>query len=197
MTFLYDIGRVLLDFDFETSLRRLLPDDCTDPEARLTRLLERKDDFEAGAIDAEDYTRWALDILGSQATREQFRRAWQDIFTPNQPMWDCVRRLAARGHRMILFSNTNEIHCPWVFDAFPEFSLFHEAVLSFKTGAIKPHPHIYQHAVDAHSLMPDDTLYIDDLPENIATGRAFGFHCWQYDLRDHAAFEHWLATFPV
>lgn len=195
MTFLYDIGRVLLDFDFEGSLSRLLPADCPDPADRLARLLDRKDAFEAGAIDPDQYTDWALQMLGSGATPEEFRDAWRNIFTPNRPMWDCVRTLAGRGHRLILFSNTNAIHCPWVFDAFPEFALFDAAVLSFEAGSIKPEPRIYQHAVQVHDLIPAETLYIDDLPANIATGRDFGFHCWQYDLRDHAAFESWLAGF--
>jgi putative hydrolase of the HAD superfamily len=112
-------------------------------------------------------------------------------------MWKNVRQLAADGHRLILFSNTNAIHCPWVFEAYPEFSLFSGAVLSFETGFIKPEPPIYQHAIDAHGLVPAETLYIDDLPQNIATGREFGFQCHTYDLRDHASFEKWLSTFPV
>ena len=39
MTFLYDIGRVLLDFDFETSLTRLLPADGGDHAALQQRRL--------------------------------------------------------------------------------------------------------------------------------------------------------------
>ena len=136
----------------------------------------------------------ALETLGSRASHDEFCHWWQRIFTPNAPMWDCVRKLAADGHRLILFSNTNAIHCPWVFDAYPDFHLFHEAVLSFEAGAIKPHPPIYQHAVDVHSLDPTTTLYIDDLPQNIATGREFGFQCFQYDLNNHAAFERWLSS---
>jgi putative hydrolase of the HAD superfamily len=197
MTFLYDIGRVLLDFDFESSLARLLPPDCTDPQERLGHLLDRKDDFEAGAIKEDDYIEWALGIIGSQATHDEFRHAWQCIFTPNDPMWENVRRLSSGGHRLILFSNTNAIHCPWLFETYREFSLFDSAVLSFEIGAIKPHPPIYQHAVDVHDLDPSTTLYIDDLPDNIATGRAFGFHCHQYDLKNHSAFEQWLASFPI
>jgi putative hydrolase of the HAD superfamily len=197
MTFLYDIGRVLLDFDFESSLARLLPADCPDPRERLSHLLDRKDEFETGAIDPGEYTRWALGVLGSRATPAEFHHAWQRIFTPNEPMWDRVRQLSAAGHRLILFSNTNAIHCPWVFEAYPDFSLFDAAVLSFETGSVKPRPEIYQHAVDAHALNPAATLYIDDLPQNIATGRDFGFHCHQYDLKNHEAFERWLATFPI
>ena len=197
MTFLFDIGRVLLDFDFESSLMRLLPPGVSDPRERLSRLLEYRDVFESGAIGPDDYTAWALGVLGSDATADEFRHAWRHIFTPNRPMWDCVRRLAADGHRLLLFSNTNSIHCPWVFEAYPEFSLFHGAVLSFETGFVKPQPEIYQHAVDTHGLVADSTLYIDDLAPNIATGRRFGFHCMQYDLHDHAAFEHWLAEFGI
>jgi putative hydrolase of the HAD superfamily len=197
MTFLFDIGRVLLDFDFESSLVRLLPPGTAEPAVRLGRLLECRDDFESGAIEPDDYIAWALGVLGSAATADEFRHAWRRIFTPNEPLWECVRRLVAGGHRLILFSNTNAIHCPWVFEAYPEFALFTGAVLSFETGFVKPRPAIYQYAVDTYRLVADETFYIDDLPANIATGREFGFHCWQYDLHDHPAFERWLASFDL
>ncbi len=192
MTFLFDIGRVLLDFDFESSLTRLLPPGTPDPTARLTRLLERKDEFETGRIDVESYVTWALGVLGSDATPAQFHHAWQQIFTPNEPMWECIRKLSADGHRLILFSNINAIHYPWIFEEFPQFSLFDDGVISFLTGSIKPHPEIYQYAIATHALDPANTLYIDDLPQNVATGRKLGFRTWQYDLKDHAAFESWL-----
>ena len=194
MTFLFDIGRVLLDFQFEPSLTRLLPPGTPDAPARLTRLLERKDEFETGAIDVETYVTWALGVLGSSASPSEFHHAWQQIFTPNEPMWECVRKLSADGHRLILFSNINAIHYPWIFEEFPQFSVFDAGVISFIAGSIKPHPEIYQYAIDNHGLDPATTLYIDDLPENIATGRELGFRSWQYDLNDHAAFESWLTT---
>ena len=194
MNFLFDIGRVLLDFDFESSLARLLPEGLADPGERISRLLEKKDEFETGRIPVDTYVKWALEVLGSDATAAEFRHAWQQIFTPNEPMWDRVRQLVGDGHRLILFSNINGIHYPWIFENFPQFSLFHGAVLSFETGSIKPERAIYQYAIDRHGLIPAETLYIDDLPQNIATGRELGFCCWQYDLQDHAAFETWLAS---
>ena len=193
MTFLYDIGRVLLDFDFESSLKQLFPEGVDDPDSRMARMIVSKDEFEAGRIDVETYVKWALGALGSPATAEEFTAAWRNIFTPNEPMWKRVRQLAASGHRLILFSNTNAIHCPWIFEEFPEFSLFPEAVLSYEAGFIKPQAEIYQHAIGRHGLIPSETLYIDDLLPNIAAGRDFGFRCFQYDLNDHAAFEDWLA----
>lgn len=197
MTFLFDIGRVLLDFDFESSLATLLPPGSGGTRERMDLLLEKRHEFESGAIPEEEYTAWALETLGSTATPDEFRQAWRNIFTPNEAMWQTVRELSAAGHRLILFSNTNGIHCPWIFTEFPQFSLFPEAVLSYQVGAIKPEPPIYQFAIRHHGLVPEETLYIDDLPENIATGRTFGFHCHTYDLRDHAAFRRWLATFKI
>ncbi len=191
-TFLFDIGRVLLDFHFESSLVRLLPAGSTDGADRLARLLARKDEFESGRVDVPTYIAWALETLGSSAKPGEFEEAWQRIFTPVEPMWECVRQLKSAGHRLILFSNTNGIHCPWVFENYPDFALFDAAVLSYNTGFIKPQPEIYRHAIDTHALVPAETLYIDDLPENIAAGREFGFNSFQYNLHDHPGFERWL-----
>jgi HAD superfamily hydrolase (TIGR01509 family) len=191
--FLFDIGKVLLDFDFESSLRKFLPSNHPDPAAALEKLLSRKDEFEAGQVSTDDYTDWAIKTLDTSATIEEFHHAWRNIFTPNPLMWETVRKLHAAGHRLILFSNINGIHCPWIFENFPEFSLFHGAVLSYEVGAIKPQLEIYQHAIDKYSLVPENTLYIDDLPANIATGQQLGFHTHTYDINNHREFELWLA----
>lgn len=190
--FLFDIGKVLLDFDFEKSLTTLLPGGHANPRATMEKLLARKDEFETGRISLGDYTEWAIKELETTATPDEFHAAWRNIFLINAPMWKTVRQLHAAGHRLILFSNTNAIHCPWVFEAYPEFSLFHGSILSFEVDAIKPEPEIYQHAIEKYSLLPENTLYIDDLPVNIAAGKDFGFRTHQYDLTNHAAFEQWL-----
>jgi putative hydrolase of the HAD superfamily len=194
MTFLFDIGKVLLDFHFEASLATLLPPDTPDIPRRLEVLLERKDEFESGRIARDAYIPWAIERLGGGIPEERFVHAWRDIFTPNDPMWRVVEDLSQAGHRLILFSNTNDIHCPWIFESYEIFRHFPEAVLSFEAGSIKPEPEIYRHAIERHGLVPEETRYIDDLAPNIATGRDHGFRSWQYDLHDHAAFERWLTA---
>ena len=192
MTFLFDIGRVLLDFNFAPSLKTLFAADDEESAARLGRILERKDEFEAGLMDVPTYTDWALDILGTETSADEFLAAWRNIFTPNFPMWQRVRELREQGHRLILFSNTSAAHCPWIFEEFPEFALFDDAVLSFNTGMVKPQRGIYEYAISHHSLIPAETAYIDDLEPNIRMGEHFGFICWQYDLHHHGAFDEWI-----
>jgi HAD superfamily hydrolase (TIGR01509 family) len=192
-TFLIDIGRVLLNFDFESSLIKLIPEDIDNPKERVQCILEKKDALESGLIAPKHYANWALKILGSHATIEQFYHAWQQIFTVNEAMWRCVHQLANQKHSLILISNINAIHCPWIFSAYPEFSYFKHKILSYQIGILKPEPAIYRYAIDHFKLDPKSTLYIDDMPQNIASGREAGFQCWQYDLNNHQAFENWLA----
>jgi glucose-1-phosphatase len=192
MIFLLDIGRVLLDFDFESSLTRLLPANIKNPKERINQILDQKDALEAGTISPEHFTSWALEILESPATASQFQQAWQQIFTINPPMWRCVRKLANDGHQLILFSNISALHWPWISHTYPDFSHFHGSILSFEIGYLKPQPEMYQHAIKKYKLDPALTIYIDDMPQNIAAGKKFGFYCWQYDLNNHQAFERWL-----
>lgn len=191
-TFLFDIGRVLLDFDFEPSLAKLIPERIDNSKELMQQVLGRKDTLEAGLIDPISYAEWALTILESDATVAQFYQAWQQIFTVNKSMWRCIRQLARKNHPLILLSNINAIHCPWVFTTYPEFSYFKHKVLSFEIGILKPELAIYQYAIDTYRLDPSSTIYIDDQAQNITSGKKMGFQCWQYDLRNHQAFEAWL-----
>ena len=189
---LVDIGNVLLTVDFEEPLRQLVAEGPDDAHARIRSLLEKKDELESGKMEDEAFIAWASDRLGFGGTPEEFRVAWNSIFAPIEPMWTTMRGLKDRGLRLILFSNTNRIHADHFMPSFEIFDIFDEAIFSHEVGAIKPDPAIYRHAIERYGLDPRTTLYIDDLPENIATGRDLGFHTHQYDYRKHDAALDWL-----
>ena len=195
MTFLFDIGNVLLRFDYKAQLYSLIPDDCADAQERFRRLEAKRDDLESGRINADDFIDWALLTLESNATPEEFEKAWRSIFTPNIPMWQLAERLAMQGHRLILFSNINPIHCPWIYEAYPGFTHFHGAVMSYQIGCMKPDKSFYQHAIREYQLDPAETIYIDDLAANIDEGMRHGFHCHRYDDQDHKSLEDFMNAF--
>lgn len=194
---LIDLGMVLYTFDFEAALMRLVPPGTPDASQRITSLLARKDEFETGRINRDDYVAWASEQLGFQGPAEAFCDTWNSIFAPNPPMWNALLAAQQRGLRLILFSNTNSIHGPWFLENEPFLKNFEEIIFSYDVGAIKPHPDIYHHAIETFQLTPRNTLYVDDLPANIATGRALGFRSHEYNHRNHEAFEAWFASqFP-
>ena len=187
MTFLIDIGNVLLDFNFTPSFQALMDPDVTDGAERMERLIERKDEFEAGKIEVAEYRTWAMGVLGFTGPEEVFDKYWCEIFTPNQPMWNLCRRLKEAGHRLIIFSNTNALHGPYVLEKYPEFSLFDHLGFSYQIGSIKPEQAIFDHMCETYALVPEDTIYIDDLPANIEAGKRSGFSCFTYDSSSHSA----------
>lgn len=190
MTFLFDIGNVLLKLHFHRFHQAILgAPDAPLPEA----LALLKDPYETGAITDDEFVSRSLTILKSDLSPAQFIAAWENIFSLNEPMWQVVRTLRENGHRLILFSNTNAIHARAFLTKHPEFALFDHHHFSQEIGAIKPHDDFYTKAIANYQLTPAETLYLDDLPENIATGKRLGFRTHQYDLNNHPACLDWLS----
>lgn len=190
MTFLFDIGNVLLKLHFERFHLAILGSGSTPlPEP----LMQLKDPYETGKMTDREFVTQALEILGHPLTPPEFIAAWEDIFTPNEPMWQVVRALKKQDHRLILFSNTNSIHARHFLKTFSDFALFDHHHFSQEVGAIKPDPEFYQAAIDKFQLDCAETLYLDDLPENIAAGKLLGLASWQYDFNQHDDCLQWIA----
>ncbi|MGD1980060.1 MAG: HAD family phosphatase [Akkermansiaceae bacterium] len=189
MTFLFDIGNVLLKLHFERFHAAVLGSEEIPLPEELDAL---KVPYETGAIDDDAFVDRSLEHLTGSLSREQFTAAWEDIFSANEPMWLVVEKLKASNHRLILFSNTNNLHAGSFLKAYPGFDDFDHHHFSHQVGALKPHPDFYQRAIEDYELNPTETIYLDDLPENIATGKEMGFHSWQYDYNDHQSCLNWL-----
>ena len=189
MTILFDIGNVLLRFDYKDALHALIPPEHGDAAERLRLLDVKRDDFESGRITAANFIEWSLQTLDSRASAAEFIAAWRSIFNPIPETWALARQWADEGHRLILFSNINPIHHPWIYEAYEIFSLFHGAVMSYEIGCMKPHDGFYETAIERYQLVPEETFYIDDLADNIETGRRFGFHCHHYNHTQHHELE--------
>ena len=191
MTFLFDIGNVLLKLHFERFHLAILGSENAFLPGNLVKI---KDSYETGKIKDQEFVQRSLAILDSPLKPDEFVAAWENIFSPNLPMWEVVHKLKKQGHRLILFSNTNTIHARSFLKTYPDFNLFDHQHFSQEVGIIKPHPEFYQSAIKNFDLAPQETLYLDDLPENIVTGKELGFCSWQYDLNDHQSCLTWLSN---
>lgn len=185
--FLFDIGNVLLRFDFAHALTRLQAHCAPIDEARLAVLEPIKREYESGRIDRGEFQRQmrvALSYTGSDA---EFLAAWREIFTENEPMTAVVRQLHGR-YPLYLLSNTSDLHLEYVRESYPVFGWFEGGVYSHLARAFKPEREIYETVIRELPIEPASTLFIDDLPQNIAAARELGFQAWQYDWREHGAF---------
>ena len=91
-----------------------------------------------------------------------------------------MERLRAAGYRLFaLTDNVHEIvahlekeHRWWAF--------FEGAVSSAAVGCLKPDPRIFRHLLDEHRLDPQETVFFDDLPDNVAGARESGMHAFVF-----------------
>ena len=189
-TFLFDIGNVLIHVNFDHFLNLIGKTPAENSELFLGEI---KNQFETGKIPPEEFIASGRDLLNFDGADSDFIQAWNGHMTENAPMWELVEKLAAQNHRLILFSNTNSIHAEYFLNQYPGFRHFTHHHFSHEVGSLKPADPFYETAIRSYELIPEETIYIDDLPENIETGINHGFQCWQYDSSDHEAFLNWLA----
>jgi len=90
-----------------------------------------------------------------------------------------LEKLKSR-YRLFLLSNTNEIHRMKFHGDFEAnfgysfYDLFERNFYSHEMGMRKPDPQIYIEALEEANIIPSETLFIDDMKENIEAARTLG-----------------------
>lgn len=183
---LFDIGNVLLKFDFSIALAKVAAAcDVHDPVDVLARIDQIKAGYEDGQIDRPAFLRSVFDLLRYRGSEAEFISAWEEIFDPNEPMISLVKQLHGRLP-LYLLSNTSDIHREYFFREYPFFQCFTEGIYSYEVQLSKPKREIYEIAAWKIGIEPEHTFFIDDLLPNIEAARAFGFHAHHYHHDRHA-----------
>jgi HAD superfamily hydrolase (TIGR01509 family) len=140
--------------------------------------------MEARGMPAPEFFQHAAQRIGYVGSPEDFVRAWQEIFEPNEPVIEFATQLKTAGHRLFLLSNTNLWHAEYFLAKYPVFELFDDHVFSHEEKCAKPEPRIYEIATERFGVVPSETLYIDDRLENVEAGRVAGYRTFHYLKQD-------------
>jgi putative hydrolase of the HAD superfamily len=192
-SFLFDIGNVICSFDFTLMLSRLQAQGHAKTASPLSVIHSIKDAYETGTSTDSAFIAEAIKATDFTGSQDKFIRIWCDIFTENKQMTELIRSLAGQGHNLYLLSNTNRLHLDYLKRTYPAFAYFSGGIFSHEVGVMKPHEAIYRSALEKFSLTAEETLYIDDLPENINAGRLLNLKCHQYSPRKHQELIKWLS----
>ena len=171
---LFDLGNVLVRFDWDIALRRLAPYLPAD----MARLLKRdKQAFkmlfhkagaalERGEIDFDEFHRIMSDRLAINIEKKQFYRIWCDIFELDEDMASLGEELS-KDYGTWLVSNTSEAHYQWIIKRFPRVLFYRDAALSFELGVMKPSEKYYSLLIEKFGIDPVSAVFIDDIQENV------------------------------
>lgn len=178
----FDLGKVLLDFDYRIAARRIAEHTRLSwPEVQkhldYSPLLFR---YETGLMTRQEFYEAVCRETGFNGTMAEFGAFFADIFWPIKPMVALHAELRAAGTPAYIFSNTNDLAMEHINRNFPFMRNFNAHILSYEVGAMKPAPKIYEALEKLSGCRGSEVLYLDDRQENVDAGAARG---WQVILQ--------------
>ncbi len=173
---LFDLGRVIVDFDMAECESALASRSGLDREAFLGVLWDigsiRR--YERGEISTAEFHQFLITNGALKMDYAEFRRVWSEVFDPIPILPTAFLSGLASRYTMTLVTNTNEAHADHIRRNYEVFGCFTHHILSYEVGALKPDPKIFEVAIEATGHPPEEVLFIDDREENIVAGRALG-----------------------
>lgn len=179
----FDLGKVLLDFDYAKAARRLAAHTALSPEG-IREAIDQSHlhiGFETGHVTRDAFIKEAMDVTGFMGGVDEFTQIFCEIFEPIQPMIELQSSIQKRGIPTFIFSNTNTLQLEYIRRTYPFFGGFNGYILSYEHGAMKPQAKLYEVVERETRRSGGQILYIDDSAENIAAGATRG---WQVILQE-------------
>lgn len=167
----FDMGNVLIEWNSEKILTAITGDtnlqDLLRKEVFETRLWVETDE---GVKTREEVIEIVASKLGDEYRNEitQLLRYWYkyvDVFTKVQ---DRIIELSKSDYNIYILSNTAYTFYDLVKEGYlPATSVARGIVLSCEEKVLKPDEKIYNILLERYNLDPHETIFFDDLPENI------------------------------
>lgn len=181
---IFDLGKVLIDFDHMTAARKI---------ALLARKTPRQiydlfsgsslvRSFEQGDISAEAFFIGVQQRVDLDIPFEQFAAIWNNIFymtADNEAVYGLLAALRPK-YTLAMLSNINILHYSFLKEVMPVFDRFHHLFASCEMGVTKPDARIYRMALERLAVEPGAAFYTDDRPEMVDAACALGIQAFVY-----------------
>ena len=181
-TVIFDLGKVIVPFDFARGYRAMAELCSYTPEEIPKRIgsadLVRR--FECGEVAPEPFVEQLCGLLDLRLDYAHFCEIWSSIFLPDTLIPESLLQGLKKRHRLLLLSNTNAIHFSMVRENYPLLRHFDDYVLSYEVGALKPSPRIYEEAIARAQCAPGECFFTDDIAEYVAAANKAGMDAVQF-----------------
>ncbi len=179
-TIIFDMGKVILPFDYRIAFQKLEDKFELSEESILKNIFDSglENDFEAGKITGHQFFKISCESLNITCDSESFRKIWVEICSEDQEVTAVIHKLKP-NYDLILLSNTNQWHFEYAYNRFEVIRLFDKYVLSYNIGCLKPQKEIYESALTLVTNR-DKLLYIDDIAEYVEAAQKLGIDSFHF-----------------
>jgi 2-haloacid dehalogenase len=175
----FDLGGVLIDWNPRYLYRTLFDGDEAAMEHFLTHVCspEWNHRQDAGRSFADGCAELVRDFPEARPLIEAWRERFDETLGgPIAGTVEILAALRARGVPLYALSNWWAETFPIARARFDFLRWFDGIVISGELGVAKPDPRIFAHLLETYGLRADATVFIDDLPANVAAAAAAGMH---------------------
>lgn len=183
---LFDLGRVLIDFDHTLGVKKIV-NFCTLDEQSIYNLFfdsDITDKYEKGLVSSLGFFEEVKKMLNAKITYEEFVPIWNKIFSPHLGMLELIESLKD-NYSLYLVSNINKLHFEYLQEEFSSyFKFFTYIFLSYELGLRKPDPKIYRYIIDYLKISPQNIIYTDDRIELVDAAVELGIDAFKFVSTD-------------
>ena len=178
---IFDCGQVLIRYN-ETEIAAHYVDTPEDAEflGRIAMARKYWNRFDEGTLSETDYLEQVKTELPPHLHNAVEKLVWGWIGNcPMIPgMEDIVRDVKKSGKKLYLLSNFNQRLRT---EPYPILGEFDALVISGEINSVKPDRAIYDYLLMTYALNPEECIFIDDNPANIAMAESLGITGYLFD----------------
>lgn len=187
---IFDLGNTLVYFDFSYFYNGI-----AEREKKLNALkfkkyiVDNKIDIKliTGRLSHKDFFRKLKKKFDLRIGYDDFIFFYSDIFWVNPNMKKFLEKISRiKKYKLYLLSNTDSPHITFIDNNFPFVRLIKKRVLSYKVHMAKPQKKIFKYTIEKFKLLPEETVLVDDMKDNILSAQSFGIKTILY--KNHRKF---------
>jgi glucose-1-phosphatase len=176
-TLLFDLGGVVIDFDFDRAFRFWAARASVEASELGLRfsLDEPYEQHERGQLHVSDYFASLRRSLNIDLSDDEFLEGWNDVYLGVMPGISAMLTIASEHFPLYAFTNSNSAHqSEWSVRFAKELSIFKDIFVSSELGLRKPDPQAFCEVANRTGFIVSEFLFFDDTPENIEGARTAG-----------------------
>ncbi|MAZ36224.1 MAG: HAD family phosphatase [Bacteroidetes bacterium] len=190
---IFDLGGVILDIDYNLTVKAFEKLGIPNFKAQYSKMSQSNlfDNIETGKISPEEFRNLIREVAEKDVTDAEIDHAWNALILHLPQYRIEILKKLQDNYRLFLLSNTNKIH----YDDYSEVikrengieglePLFEKTYLSHEMGLRKPNPEIFNVVLNENNLVAEETLFIDDSPQHIASAKTLGIVTYHLENED-------------
>lgn len=178
MNIVFDLGGVVLHWSPEDLINKYFPDPADKKNI--------KDNFfghpdwvalDRGTIDKDLALKNAAERTGLEYKQiKEMLDSTPASLMPKEETIDLILKLKEKGHELYILSNMHHDSIDYLDETHDFFELFEAIVASCRVNLVKPEAAIYQYLLTENKLIPEETIFIDDMKENVEAASREGIY---------------------